>query len=102
MGQVWEARRLWLRLRIGEPGQGSISATCNLGSHPVRGFGGVREVIMYAWCVFMIHEMTVVINIIIISVNFHGLALHLCVLGTDIRGFQVFSNSNMLYLLVFK
>lgn len=46
MGRVWEAERLWLRLRIGEPGQGSISATCNLGSHPVREFGGVREVIM--------------------------------------------------------
>lgn len=102
MGWVWEAPRLRLRLRIGEPGQGSISATCNLGSHPVRGFGGVLEVIMYAWRVLTIHEMTVVTNIIIISLNFHGPALHLCVLDTDIKGFQVFSNSNMLCLLVFK
>lgn len=90
MGRVWEAPRLWLRLRIREPGQGSISATCNLGSHPVREFGGVREVIMYAWRVLTVHYMPVVTNIIIISLNFHGLALHLCVLGMDIRGFQVF------------
>lgn len=40
-------RRTWAGLHPATP--------VILGSHPVREFGGVREVIMYAWRVLTVH-----------------------------------------------
>lgn len=50
MGWLWEA----LRLRAQTPeweGQGKLPVlvTCSPGSYLVREFGGMSEVIMYAW-----------------------------------------------------